>query len=99
MNDINYLANRRKSIEKIQQNSIMEKHHILGKVNSNDIISLPKDWHDFITHSQNSISPEYRKHPEVLAISSMIGWFELGVEQMRIFREMKLKDLEGVQNG
>lgn len=99
MSDIKYLANQRRAIEKTKQDPIMEEHHLLGKINSKEKIALPKPWHDFITHTQNSISVKYRNHPEVLALSSLIGLNELFNEQLRIFREMKLKKLEGTKDG
>lgn len=90
MSNVEYLANRRKTIE---------SHHLLGKINSDEMIKLPKDSHDIITTCQNSIPKEYRGDKDILALSSLIGLNELIGMQMRILREKKLKELEIPQNG
>lgn len=85
MNRTEYEANKREKIE---------KHHILGKINSDEILNLPKNSHDLITIVQNSVPVKYRKNFIVMGISSMIGFFELGVKQLRYLRELIIKDLE-----
>ncbi len=96
-----YLGNRRKRIEKGKMDKVnlkapnqkIESHHVHGRINSEQQIPLLKEFHDFISCFQDSLPVELRKDKEIMAITSSIGFFELGIECLRELREKKINEL------
>ncbi|MDP2926262.1 MAG: hypothetical protein Q8N99_07835 [Nanoarchaeota archaeon] len=100
MNEIKYFSDRRKKLEKMKTDKIdlkkekqaIEDHHILGKINSDMEIPLLKEYHYYISCYQNSLPIELREDKEIMALTSIIGFFDLGIQCLREFRELKIKN-------
>ena len=100
MNEIKYLSNRRKKIEKLKtekldlkkQNQKIENHHLFGKINSPIEIPMLKEYHYFISCYQDSMPVKLRKDKEIMALTSIIGYFDLGIQCLRELRELKIKE-------
>jgi len=97
-----YKANRRKKVEREKtekvnlkaKNQKIESHHIIGRINSEKQIPLLKEFHDYISCFQDSLPVELRKNNEVMAITSSIGFFELGIECLHELREIKINEIK-----
>ena len=98
----NYFVNRRKKVEgrkteKVNlkaRNQKIESHHISGRINSEKQILLLKEFHDYISCFQDSLPVELRKNNEIMAITSSIGFFELGIRCLRELREIKINEVK-----
>lgn len=55
----------------------LENHHIVGKINSNLTIPLPKGWHKYISNWQNSQSPKDRSNRLSFFIESIAALLDL----------------------
>lgn len=99
--NIELKADQRRVLEKQKRDKInlkelsqgIEDHHLFGKINSDKTIPMFKSHHDYITCSQNSLSVKLRKNKEVMALASMVGFFELGTQCLREILEVKIEEL------
>lgn len=101
-NKIRYLSDRRKKKESrnlskellTNQTKETESHHILGKSYSDMQIPLEKNIHKYITLKQNSLSVKERKNAKLMALKSLLSWFETGCDLLRLFIEKEIQDEE-----
>jgi len=93
-NQTEKMRERSKLPFQFQQSTSNEKHHIVGKINSNITVPLCKACHDFITSGQNALSRELRKIALIFALESLASLLELCVQQIRtiIWRLINDKD-------
>jgi hypothetical protein len=67
---------------------------LLGRDYSDKQIPLDKNVHKYITLKQNSLPVNKRKNYRIMALKSLLSWFETGCDLFRLVIEKEIQDEE-----
>ena len=81
----NWLAKRQQSWKAFNPNAgtKLELHHLIGKKASDLVLALGKNWHDFISSRQNSLSRTDKNQLLIMMLESIAALLDLAAALLR----------------